>query len=130
MKNKEEWYEIVELDKFVESTRVLVFDAFGRQDYDLSKLVMELHNLKEHEQLEINKILTQQECMTIVKNLIKKKNNHYVINHKIYTRIIENINERLVGNMLSNLTNRGLLESAYDSTLNDFVFWIPDINKK
>lgn len=130
MKKKDEWYEIVDIEKFVESTRVLIFDAFGKKNLKLEDLATDLQSLKEQEKLEINSVLTQQEALLIVKNLAKKKHGVYVINNKIYSKIIESFNERLVGNMLSNLTNRGLLETAFDSESNDFVFWVPDNNDK
>ena len=50
----------------------------------------------------------------------------YVISEKKYMAMIESFNQRLVSNMLKNLTQIGLLESAYDSELNDFIFWIKE----
>lgn len=130
MKNKEEWYEIADIEKFVESTRVLVFDAFGKQNYDIENLVTEISNLKEHEKIELNSIFTQQEAMNIVRGLVKKRKGVYTINHIIYSKIVESFNERFIGNMLANLTSKGLLESAFDTEANDFVFWIKDNNEK
>jgi hypothetical protein len=126
MKNKEEWYEIHDIDKFVESTRVLIYDAFGKKESEIKTLVTEVKDLETHEQLEIDSILSQQEGLLIVKSLARKKNKKYTINHAIYSMIIESFNQRLVDNLLSNLTNKGLIESAFDSETNDFIFWIPD----
>jgi len=36
------------------------------------------------------------------------------------------MNGRLVSNMLTSLVSKGLIESAYDEQINDFVFWIKD----
>ena len=60
------------------------------------------------------------------KKIIKNKKTMYVISEKKYMAMIESFNERLVSNMLKNLTQIGLLESAYDSELNDFIFWIKE----
>jgi hypothetical protein len=32
----------------------------------------------------------------------------------------------MISNILNNLVNKGVLESAYDADLNDFVFWIKE----
>jgi hypothetical protein len=36
----------------------------------------------------------------------------------------------MVSNLLANLSRQGLVESAYDESLNDFVFWAKDENNK
>jgi hypothetical protein len=124
-------YTITNLEKFVESTRVLVFDAFGKtDDHNLSELTLNLTELKPEEQVEIDSVLSQQEGLIIAKDFIREKTRNkktiYIISEKKYMAMIESFNERLVSNMLKNLTQSGLLESAYDSELNDFIFWIKE----
>ena len=125
------YYTITDLDQFIESTRVLVFDAFGKADnHDPDQLALYLQELKPQEQIELNSVLTQQESLNIAKDFIKEKIKNkktvYIISEKKYMAMIESFNERLVSNMLKNLTQIGLLESAYDSELNDFIFWIKE----
>lgn len=127
MKKKDEWYEIVDLEKFVETTRIMIFDAFGKQNIDITKVAISIKDLKKEEQIEIETVLNQKEAMLITQEIVKKKHGVYTLNNKTYSLIIEKLNERLVGNMLANLTNRGLLDSAFDSELNDFVFWVPSL---
>ncbi|NBT08684.1 MAG: hypothetical protein EBS98_07780, partial [Chitinophagia bacterium] len=43
--------------------------------------------------------------------------------------ILEELNSRLVSNILNSLVNKGLIESAYDSDTNDFVFWVKNDSK-
>jgi len=124
-------YTITNLEKFVESTRVLVFDAFGKtDDHNLSELTLNLTELKPEEQVEIDSVLSQQEGLIIARDFIREKTRNkktiYIISEKKYMAMIESFNERLVSNMLKNLTQSGLLESAYDSELNDFIFWIKE----
>ena len=124
-------YTITNLEKFVESTRVLVFDAFGKTDnHDPGELTMNLTELKPEEQVEIDSVLSQQEGLIIARDFIREKTRNkktiYIISEKKYMAMIESFNERLVSNMLKNLTQSGLLESAYDSELNDFIFWIKE----
>lgn len=129
-------YTILDLDGFVEATRVLVFDAFGKEkDTDPNNLVMHIERLKQSEREELESVLTQQEAMMIAKGFMtakksKNKNIKYTITENKYFEMIESMNERLVSNMIRNLTKLGLLESAYDTELNDFVFWIKDDNEQ
>lgn len=124
-------YTITDLEKFIESTRVVVFDSFGKtENYDPNKIAISLTELKPEEQMEIDSVLSQQESLTIARGFIRKTTRHkktiYIISDKKYMAMIESFNERLVSNMLKNLTQSGLLESAYDSELNDFIFWIKE----
>ena len=132
-----QYYKITNLEKFIESTRVLVFDAFGKTDnHDPDELTMSLTELKPEEQVEIDSVLSQQESLIIARDFIRQKTKNkktiYIISEKKYMAMIESFNERLISNMLKNLTQIGLLDSAYDSELNDFIFWIkeqPNENK-
>ncbi len=129
MKKKEEWYEITDIDKFVEATRVLIYDSFGKKNYDFNQSVTNIIDLAKADQQELNKTFTQQEALLIVKELAKKRKGLYCINDRIYSKIIESFTERFVGNMISDLTSRGLLESAFDDKVNDFVFWVSEKNE-
>lgn len=124
-------YIIDNLDEFTESTRKLVFNGFGKgaieSPDDFTKLMYEV---SPEEIEEFNSILSQQEALVIVKNIAKEQKHRYstkiryIIDEKIFSKIIEEMNARLVSNILSSLVSKGLIESAYDTTLNDFVFWV------
>jgi hypothetical protein len=96
-----------------------------------------LFQLSPVEEKELDTILSLNEAKTIVMSLAKEQrhkktnNKRYLIDDKIFISILEGLNSRLVSNILANLTKRGLIESAYDSSLDDFVFWVKneDINK-
>ena len=135
--NDNEWFVIDDLQKFVESTRVLVFDSFGSQnEKTVDELAMMLSELEESESEELETTLTQTECMVIAKKYLRKQINkstneeRYVIDTNRYMEMIESFNTRMISNMLNNLSNRGLIESAYDSEANDFIFWIKDDSQK
>ena len=57
MKKKEEWYEITDIDKFVEATRVLIYDSFGKQNYNFDGSTMSIMDLNKEDQKELNKTL-------------------------------------------------------------------------
>lgn len=136
MKNNE-WFIIDDISKFIESTRVLVFNAFGKtEEASIDELSFLITSLEKHDLEELNKTLTQEECMNIAQEFIKEQTNkktnetRFIISTKGYMQMIESFNSRMVSNMLNHLTNIGILESAYDDKSNDFVFWIKNENDK
>jgi ABC-type xylose transport system substrate-binding protein len=90
-----------------------------------------LEDLVEEERVEIEKILNQEETMCIFKEFSKSKklknnNIEYRISEKNYFLFIEALNSRMVSNILNSMVNQGVIESAFDSESNDFVFWIKE----
>lgn len=131
-------YEIKDIDRFTESARRLVFRGFGKSVEETKDAFTDmLEKLSDEEERELNEVLTQQESILIVESIVKKQTHkktkqvRYIINEKIFEAVLEALNARLVSNILSNLSKKGLIESAYDEELNDFVFWYSeDANKK
>lgn len=130
---KYEEYIIDDLEEFTLSTRRLVFNGFGQGEVSDSEDLVDL--MKEpatEDSKEMDDILSQHESLIVVKNLAtkqkhKKKNIYrYIIDEKIFSQIIEALNTRMVSNILSSLTNKGLIESAYDEKIDDFVFWVSE----
>lgn len=126
-------YQIKDLEEFTESARRVVFSAFGKSLEETKDDFTDIiEKLSSEEETEMNQILSQQEAILIVRSLVKTQTNkktqktRYVINEKIFGDVLEALNARLVSNILSNLTKKGLIESAYDDELGDFVFWCPD----
>ena len=132
-----ERYIINDPEQFAESIRKAVFGGFGEGMIDdpdeFTKLV---NNISPSEEQEMNNVLTFSESLAIIKELAKKEKNkktqeiRYIINEKIFTNILESMNSRLISNILSNLIKKGLVETAYDSDINDFVFWVKDTDSE
>jgi hypothetical protein len=120
-----ESYIIKDLEKFIESVRTLVFNNFGKGEDETSLEVM-ISNLKPKEKEELDEILSQEESISIVKSLLYSSKNLYTLDDKSLTRIIESLNDRMVSNILNSLVNRGLVETAFDTESNDFVFWVKE----
>jgi hypothetical protein len=53
-----------------------------------------------------------------------------MVNDQKFSEIISSLNDRMVSNILNSLVNKGLVETAYDSDSNDFIFWIPNNDNK
>ena len=133
MKSENEWFIIDDLEKFIESTRVLVFSAFGEEnEKSADELALFLSDLKDNEAKELEQTISQAECLSIAKNYLKKqyhkvsKKERYIISTDKYMEMMESINARMISNMLTHLASKGLIESAYDTEANDFIFWVKD----
>jgi hypothetical protein len=135
MKNND-WYIINDLDTFVNTTRTLVFNNFGKKTGDESLDIIDTVPPEEID--EFNKILSYEESIIIAKDMLKKQTNkktmkeRYLLSDDIYMQFIDSLNARMVGNILNNLVNKGLVETAFDEESNDFIFWCSedDENKK
>lgn len=128
----EDWYIVNDIDDFVDKARNIVYNNFGKWDDDKSNIDLLIDSVKEEEQEDLEKVLSRKESLVIAKNLLKKQKHkktgeiRYALNDKIFLSIIEELNSRMVSNILSSLANKGLIESSYDCEINDFVFWIKD----
>ena len=135
-----EWFTIIDLEAFVDSTRVLVYELFGNEskgkdkDENIAKTNTDYKKLTKTEQEEINECLTYQEALLISKDFLKERVNKklkqkkYLISEKSYLSFLESLNARLVSNMLSKMVKQDLLESAFDEESNDFIFWLKEEN--
>jgi hypothetical protein len=131
--SKPQWFIIDDIEKFIESTRILVFDSFGEtNEKKLDELAYTLDELDSDEIGELNLILSQEECKIIATEyLLKQKHKtkktiRYLITDKKYMSMIESFNSRMISNLLNNLVNKGMLDTAYDAETNDFIFWVKE----
>jgi hypothetical protein len=129
-------YEIVDLEKFVESTRTLIYHQFGNTEGLPKNIDNLIQRLTEEEVDEMNRCLTQSESLNILQKFVKKQKNKYTKETRVsitddnYMLYIEELNSRMISNMLAKLASEGLLETAFDEEINDFVFWAKDNNEK
>lgn len=137
-KNNGDWLEISDLNIFTDYVRNVVYSNFidteAEDDDDNEIDIMKtLTDLSPEEKEELENVLDQQECLNIVKETSKKIRNKktkqikYLVNDQILYDIIQNINQRMVSNIISNLVKKGFLESAFDEEKNDFIFWKKEI---
>lgn len=128
----EDWFIVKDLEGFIASTRAMVYNNFGKWSEAKEADIVDTFTVGSSSIEEFDKVLSQEESSVIIKNLLKKQRNNktskirYLVSDPIYLRIIQDLNDRLVSNIITGLVSKGLVESAYDSDLNDFVFWIKD----
>lgn len=130
----DDWFVIKDFEGFINSTRALVYNSFGSDNKDKSQddFIM---SISDKDKQEIDNILSYDESFNIVINFLKKEKNkitkkiRYLVNDSSFMKIIYSLNDRMTSNILNGLVNKGLVETAYDSESNDFIFWIKDDNK-
>lgn len=127
----ENWFIIKNLEDFINASRVLVYQNFGTKSDDDLDVENLLNNSNLEDQKEMDNVLSYTESLSIATPFMKKqkkKNDEsqirYLINENSYLKIVEALNDRLVSNILNNLVNKGLIETAYDEKTNDFIFWV------
>lgn len=126
-----QWFVVPDLSEFTDKARAIVYNNFGIWE-DKSDIDVIIDDVVENEKEEFDKILSHQESLVIVKENIKKERNkitkkiRYVLNDQMFADIVQKLNDRMVSNIINGLVKKGLVESAFDSEANDFVFWVKD----
>lgn len=126
-----DWFVIKNLEEFADKARIIVYNNFGALDSE-TEIDKIIDDIKPSDQGELDKVLSQSESIAIVRHKAKKqkhkKNNsiRYIIDENLFAQIIEDLNSRMVSNILNQLVKKGIVESAFDTETNDFIFWIKD----
>ncbi len=131
--NNDQWFFINDFDDFVDHSRSLVFKFFGEVNKVADdSMTASLIEMSKQDTDEMNETLTHDESAIIIKNYAKKQINkktkevRYCLTDKLLQSIIEDLNNRMISNILNSLVNKGLLDSAYDDEQNDFIFWVKE----
>ena len=130
-----EWFAVKDVDGLVTSARTLVYNNFGDWKSKYEQDIVDSMILKPDNEDEFDQLLTQEESMVIVQSLLKRQRHkttkevRYLISYSLFYDILQQLNDRLVSNTISSLVQKGLVETAYDSEIDDFVFWV-DKNKE
>jgi DNA-binding HxlR family transcriptional regulator len=129
-----DWFVISNLEEFIDKARSIVYNNFGQWSNN-PKDPVSIDDVPIDELEEFNKVLSHQESLLIVKQFVKKEKNkktkkiRYTLDDQIFEKIIHDLNNRMVSNILNNLVQKGLIESAFDDKVNDFIFWVKEDEK-
>jgi hypothetical protein len=133
--NNDQWFFINDFDEFVDHSRSLVFKFFGAvNEMADDSMTASLYEMTKKETEEMDQTLTHDEAAAIIRNYAKKQVNRktkqirYCLTDKILQSIIEDLNSRMVSNILNVLVSKGVLDSAFDTDKNDFIFWVKEEN--
>jgi hypothetical protein len=130
-----EWFVINDLNEFTDKTRIIVYNNFGK--WESNNPINETMDLiEESDTNDMNKVLSHEESLTIVKQVVKKQKHkksdrvRYILNETLFAKIVQDLNARMVSNVLNELVKKGIIESGFDNKSNDFVFWIKKDNNE
>ena len=124
--NNEEFeneYQITNLAEFLDANRVWLYIFFGGLN-PVESMEMRYKDLKLEEKEEIDKVLNIKEVINISKDYIvfDEHEGTWSITEDKYEELLIEMNVRMTSNLLAITVSSGILESAYDSEINDFVF--------
>jgi DNA-binding HxlR family transcriptional regulator len=131
----DQWFVISDLDDFTDKARAIVYNNFGVWN-NPDNIDVIIDDVIENEKEEFNKVLSHQESVIIVKELVKRQKNkktqeiRYALNDTIFAEIVHSLNDRMVSNIINGLVQKGLIETAFDDESNDFVFWVKNDQEK
>lgn len=126
-----DWYLIKDIEVFTDKIRAIVYNNFGLWN-DPVELDTKADHVTKDEQQDFDRILSHSESLIIIKEIVKtqqsknKKKTRYSMTEKMFEDIIEQLNTRLVSNILTSLVQKGLVDAAYDVEKNDFIFWVKE----
>lgn len=126
---KQRVYEVTDLEEFIKSLRSIILENFYEGE-EKRKSIYELDELMRSKRESIDKKLTIQEAKSIIEPMLKvtksiKGEIEYTISHKNFKKTLDELNRRIISNILTELSSEGLLETGFDEEKNDFIFWIP-----
>lgn len=126
---KQRVYEITNVEEFAESIRLIILENFYDNDKKLTKEISKFDELMKTKREKIQEKLTLQESKNIIKPILKTVINsvgekEYTVSHKNFKKILEELNRRIISNILMELVSEGLVETGFDEEKNDFIFWV------
>lgn len=135
---RDDFMEVVNLDRLVEFSRQLIFYNFAIEDDDDEtddEFIAKVKNIKKEDKEELDRLLPFQESKLIFKSSLRKQVNRktkkvrYVIKESDYDEVLVELNSRMVSNIIRSLVKKGLVETAFDDDKNDFVFWVSKLGE-
>lgn len=121
-------YVINDLTEFATYIRKISLHKFSQANQSVSDEFSTCLS-EEKNNTEDENVISIKEVENIIVSLIKKnKRGEFLLSSRILIKIIEEINERIVTNLLNILVNKNIIESAFDEKTNDFIFWVKEKN--
>lgn len=129
----ESWLEIMNLEKLINFSRRVIYYNFDDTNVKLDDdaFLDKVDNLSnQSDDDEMDRILPYKEVETIFGEFLHRRKSSatekkaWFLKDGDYDIILFNMSERMVSNIVRDLVNKGLVESAFDNDKNDFVFWV------
>lgn len=131
---RHEWLEVVNVKKLINFSRKIIYHNFDEENNSLSDtdFLKKVDGMEESNE-EMDTILPFGECKAIFQpylvRVISKHDVYFKIKEDDYDEVLVQLNKRMVSNIVKDLVNKGMVESAFDNDKNDFVFWVKQDEK-
>lgn len=127
-------YEITDDETFILTLRDSLIESYETQMQSSGEIDKDLMKLVQEKNEDVECYFTIEEAKSIASPIIesiKNRNksigiNKNLISHKQFIKILHAFNQRIVSNILLELSKEGLIESGFDDEANDFIFWVKD----
>lgn len=128
---KQRVYEVTDLDEFVSSLRTIILENFYDNDAKFANEISAFDELMKRKKDNIEEKLTLQEARNIIEPMLKTVTTNlgkeeYTISHKGFKKMLDELNRRVISNILIDLSSEGLIETGFDEERNDFIFWVAE----
>ena len=123
------YLEVVNVKKLIDFSRRIVYHNFDEENNDLTdREFLEKVDSLETDNKEMNHLLPYDECKAMIKPYLVSidpiDTEYFKIKEDDYDEFLVELNRRMVSNIVKDLVSKGLVDSAFDSEKNDFVFWV------
>ncbi len=118
MKSKS--FSIIDLEGFAKSMRLAASVALAEQQSG------------EDREEDLDDYISLRQTTDLIKNrsLGKDEEDNYIINKKIFNRILDELGEWIYGVGLSKLASGGFVECVWDDKSNTMIFYLPNDESK
>ena len=126
------WLEVENINKLINFSRKLIYHNFDEQTSQMTDndFFDRIDNFSETEHQELDTVLPFKESKVIIKEFLKQRRNKKTQEVKVfmresdYSEYLDRLNHRMISNLVMEMVKKGVLDSAFDDTMNDFVFWV------
>lgn len=125
------WMMISNLEDLINFSRNVIYNNLGEyEETDSEEFFEKIKTMTQENKDELDRILPYKECEIIIKEFIIRKRNKNTketalfMKESDYNKVLEELNQRMVSNIISTLVSKDVLDMAFDEEKNDFVFWV------
>ena len=122
----EGWLELSNIDKLIDFSRKLIYYNFDEDTADMSdeNFLRKIEKMSDRVEPELEQLLPFIEIKSMFMEQVVERDGVPCMSEDSYDQLLVAINQRMISNIVLGLVKKGLLDTAFDSDKNDFVFWV------
>ena len=122
----EGWLELSNIDKLIDFSRKLIYYNFDEDTADMSdeNFLRKIEKMSDRVEPELEQLLPFIEIKSMFMEQVVERYGVPCMSEDSYDQLLVDINQRMISNIVLGLVKKGVLDTAFDSDKNDFVFWV------